>query len=123
MTTNVAVDGGTDKANYRLSYTNMDQKGILPYSIITRNTVTFNGGYNVTDRIKVSSMVNFTLTEAVGRYGTGYDNRNPNQSFRQWWNVATDIDALRRAYEQTGLNLTWNPYGSLDPERIAQPHY
>mgnify|MGYP001235047419 CR=1 FL=1 len=123
MTTNVAVDGGTDKANYRLSYTNMDQKGILPNSTIKRNTVTFNGGYNVTDRIKVSSMVNFTLTEAVGRYGTGYDNRNPNQSFRQWWNVATDIDALRRAYEQTGLNLTWNPYGSLDPERIAQPHY
>lgn len=123
MTTNIAVDGGTDRANYRLSYTRMDQKGILPNSNIDRNTVSFNAGYDVTDRIRVSSMVNFTLTEAVGRYGTGYDSRNPNQSFRQWWNVAADINDLRRAYEQTGLNLTWNPYASLDPERATQPHY
>src|SRR5690606_31211262 len=75
MTTNIAVDGGTDKADYRLSYTRMDQKGILPNSSIDRNTVAFNAGYNVTDRMRISSMVNFTLSEAVGRYGTGYDSR------------------------------------------------
>jgi TonB-linked SusC/RagA family outer membrane protein len=123
MTTNVSVDGGSDKAIYRLSYTNMDQNGILPNSNIKRNTVSFNGGYNVTEKLRVSSMVSFTLTEAIGRYGTGYDNRNPNQSFRQWWNVATNIEEQRRAYEQTGLNITWNPYASLDPERATRPHY
>ena len=123
MTTNIAVDGGTEKADYRLSYTRMDQNGILPNSNIDRNTVAFNAGYNVTERMRISSMVNFTLSEAVGRYGTGYDSRNPNQAFRQWWNVAVDMDDLRRAYEQTGLNLTWNPYASLDPERLSQPHY
>jgi TonB-linked SusC/RagA family outer membrane protein len=123
MNTNIAVDGGTDKANYRLSYTNVDQDGILPNSNITRNTVSFNGGYNITDRIKVSSMVNFTLTDATGRFGTGYDNRNPNQSFRQWYQVTTDMEDQRRAYEQTGLNISWNPWGALDPARATQPHY
>ena len=123
LNTNISVDGGTEKANYRLSYTNVDQKGVLPNSNITRNTVSFAGGYNVTDRIKVSSVVNFTLTEAVGRYGTGYDNRNVNQSFRQWYQATTDMKAQRDAYESTGLNISWNPYGALDPDRSTQPHY
>ncbi len=123
ISTNVAVDGGGDKAAYRLSYTNMDQNGILPNSSITRNTVAFNGSYNVTEKITVSSVVNFSLTEAIGRYGTGYDNRNVNQSFRQWYQVTTDMEEQRRAYEQTGLNISWNPYGALDPDRATQPHY
>ncbi|GAB4420270.1 MAG: SusC/RagA family TonB-linked outer membrane protein [Bacteroidia bacterium] len=121
--TNVAVDGGTEKANYRLSFTNVDQKGVLPNSHIARNTVSFAGGYNVTDRIKVSSTANYVLTEGLGRYGTGYDNRNVNQSFRQWYQVTTDMEDQRRAYEETGLNLSWNPYGALDPDRGTVPHY
>ena len=123
LNTNVSVDGGTERANYRLSYTNVDQNGVLPNSNITRNTVSFAGGYDVTDRINVSSVVNFTLTEAIGRYGTGYDNRNPNQSFRQWYQATVDMNDLREAYESTGLNISWNPYGALDPARATQPHY
>jgi TonB-linked SusC/RagA family outer membrane protein len=123
LNTNISVDGGTEKANYRLSYTNVDQNGVLPNSNITRNTVSFAGGYDVTERIRVSSVVNFTLTEALGRYGTGYDNRNVNQSFRQWYQVTTDIKDQREAYESTGLNISWNPYGALDPDRPTRPHY
>ena len=123
LNTNISVDGGTEKANYRLSYTNVDQNGVLPNSNITRNTVSFAGGYDVTERIKVSSVVNFTLTEALGRYGTGYDNRNVNQSFRQWYQSTTDMKAQRDAYESTGLNISWNPYGALDPDKATQPHY
>jgi TonB-linked SusC/RagA family outer membrane protein len=123
MNTNISVDGGSDVANYRLSFTNVDQNGILPNSKLKRNTVSFAGGYNVTDRIKVSSVINFTLTEGIGRYGTGYDSRNPNQSFRQWYQASTDMQEQKRAYEQTGLNLSWNPYGALDPARSTVPHY
>lgn len=121
--TNVAVDGGSENANFRLSFTNMDQSGVLPNSNINRNTVSFNGGLNLTDKLKVSSGVNYVLTKGLGRYGTGYDNRNPNQSFRQWYNVSTDMVEQRETYEQTGLNTSWNPYGSLDPARATVPHY
>jgi TonB-dependent SusC/RagA subfamily outer membrane receptor len=47
LNTNVSVQGGSDKANYRLSFTNVDQNGVLPNSNITRNTVSFAGGYDV----------------------------------------------------------------------------
>jgi TonB-linked SusC/RagA family outer membrane protein len=123
INTNIAVSGGTDKADYRLSYTNLDNNGVLPNSNLTRNTIAFNGGYKITDKVKVSSVVNYVLTEGKGRFGTGYDNRNVNQSFRQWYQATTDMEEQRRAYEQTGLNISWNPYGALDPARATVPHY
>ncbi|MEZ5055601.1 MAG: SusC/RagA family TonB-linked outer membrane protein [Saprospiraceae bacterium] len=119
----ISVDGGTDKGTFRLGYTNFDQSGVLPNSRIKRNTVNFAGGYDLTDKLNVSSTITFTNTQGKGRYGTGYDSRNVNQSFRQWYQVNADIQQLKDAYDQTGKNLTWNPYGSLDPNNPTQPHY
>jgi TonB-linked SusC/RagA family outer membrane protein len=123
VNSSISVNGATDKADYRLSYTNVDQNGVLPNSTIQRNTISFNGGYSVTEKIKVSSSISYTLTEAKGRYGTGYDNRNVNQSFRQWYQVSTDMKHQEQAYKMTKKNISWNPYGALDPARSTQPHY
>ena len=120
---NVSIAGGSEDANYRFSYTNMDQSGILPNSSIKRNTFSFNAGYKITDKIKISSVANYAVTDGKGRFGTGYDNRNVNQSFRQWYSTITDMVEQREAYESTGLNMSWNPYGPLDPARAPVPHY
>lgn len=121
--TNISIDGGTDKSAYRLSYTNFDQSGILPNSSITKNTLAFSGGYDVTDKLNITSSINYVATEGLGRYGTGYDNRNVNQSFRQWYQVTTDMEDQKLAYESTGDNISWNPFGASDASRTTQPHY
>ncbi|MCB0584984.1 MAG: SusC/RagA family TonB-linked outer membrane protein, partial [Phaeodactylibacter sp.] len=121
--TNVAIDGGGENSHYRLSYTYFDQGGILPNSEIDRNTVAFSGGFDMADNLKVSTSVNYVNTQGLGRYGTGYDNRNPNQSFRQWYQVTTDMEEQKQAYFDTRKNISWNPYGALDPGREAVPHY
>ena len=41
-TNSVAFDGATDKGNFRLSYTNVDEKGLLPNSSIKKNTLNFS---------------------------------------------------------------------------------
>ena len=87
MNANISIAGGTEDADYRFSYTNMDQSGILPNSSVKRNTFAFNAGYGLTDKIRISSVANYVVTDGKGRYGTGYDNRNPNQSFRQWYST------------------------------------
>jgi len=110
LNANIAFDGGNDDGSFRLSYTYFDQEGILENSNINRNSESLSGSYDLTSKLNVSSNVNYVYTDAIGRYGTGYDNRNPNQSFRQWYNVGVDMNELRDAYESTGLNLTWNPY-------------
>ena len=119
----VSFDGGTDKSTYRLSYTNFDMSGVVPGSKIKKNTVSFGGSYDVTDRLTASSTVSYINSNGKGRYGTGYDNRNVNQSFRQWYSPMVDMVAQREAYELTGKNISWNPYGALNPAISTQPHY
>jgi len=119
----IAFDGGGDKSTYRLSYTNFDQEGIVPGSKIKKNTVSFGGSLDINEKLTASSTVSYVNTNGKGRYGTGYDNRNVNQSFRQWYSPHVDMVQQREAYEQTGKNITWNPYATLDPSRATAPHY
>ena len=127
LNANVAFDGGNDDGSFRVSYTYFDQDGIIENSNISRNSVSLSGAYDLTNKLNVSSNVNYVFTDAIGRYGTGYDNRNPNQSFRQWYNVGVDLNQQRDAYERTGLNLTWNPYMHTYNPGVGQtpqsPHY
>lgn len=105
---NITIDGGNDKGFFKLGYTYADDNGILPNSSITKNMVNFSASYNLTDKLTVNSSVNFTNTEGLGRYGTGYDSKNLMTSFRQWWQVNVDIEEQRAAYERTKQNITWN---------------
>ena len=56
---NIAFDGGNDKGTFRLSYTNLTEKGILPNSQIKKNILNFNGSYNFTDKLSVESNVSY----------------------------------------------------------------
>lgn len=107
----ISVDGGNDQGTFRAGYSNLNKTGILPNSEIKKNVLDFSGSYNLSDRLSVNARAKYVNSEAVGRYGTGYDNRNVNQSFRQWYAMSTDIKRQEEAYEQSGRNLTWNPYG------------
>lgn len=51
---NVAISGANEKGNFRLSFTNMDQKGIAYNSDYKRRNFKFNGGYNFTDKLKAT---------------------------------------------------------------------
>lgn len=104
----IMIDGSNDKGYFKLGYTYAYDNGILPNSNITKNMVNFGAGYNLTSRLNVFSSINFTATEGLGRYGTGYDAKNQMTSFRQWWQVNVDVQDLRRAYERTKQNITWN---------------
>jgi TonB-linked SusC/RagA family outer membrane protein len=120
----VSIDGGTEEGTFRIGFTDMRQKGVLPGSNLRRNNASISTNYNLTDKLSVGASAQLAQTVGEGRYGTGYDSRNVNQSFRQWYQVNTDLQAQKNAYEKTGKNLTWNPYGFTFPEGTReQPHY
>ena len=117
LTNSIDISGGSDKATYRMSYANMDQTGVMPNSSLKRNNFSFNGSYDVLKNLKVSSSVNYINTKGVGRNNTGYSD-NIMSSFRQWYQVDTDMGLLKQLYDQTGRNVTWNPYWFDDPNPI-----
>jgi TonB-linked SusC/RagA family outer membrane protein len=109
----VSFNGATDKGTYRLGYTNFDQTGILPNSAIKKNIIDFASSYKLSDKFTVNSKITYTNMKGIGRYGTGYDSRNPNQSFKQWFQVNVDIQDQKAAYFKTRENITWNAINPL----------
>lgn len=115
----VFIDGGNETATFKLGYTRYDEKGILPNSEFDKNMVNFGASYNITPDLKAEASLNFTNTVGLGRFGTGYSSQNPNQGFRQWWQVNVDVQEQRDAYFRNRENVTWN---WTDPD-ILNPIY
>jgi len=104
----VSFDGGGATSQYKVGYTRNDEKGMLPNSSLNKNMFSLYGSIEPTKKFKISSSLNFTNSSAVGRYGSGYGNGNPNTNFRQWFQTNVDILELKEAYERNGQNITWN---------------
>jgi TonB-linked SusC/RagA family outer membrane protein len=120
MFNSVDLNGANEKGEFRLGYTNFNQTGILPNSEIKRNTISFNGSFNMTDKFTAGVSANYSNTDGNGRYGTGYDGRNILQSMRQWNQNNVDFDDQKDAYFATKKNITWN---ANDPLTNRTPIY
>ena len=109
---NVTLMGGSDKTVFKLAYTRVDDKGVLPNSELKKDLINFSASYDVNERLSVGASANYSRIKGIGRYGTGYNGNNPNQQFRQWWQVNTDIKDQKDAFFRNGLNISWN-WGDL----------
>lgn len=113
-TNSIDLSGGTEKSTYRMAYTNMDQKGIMPNSSLKRNILTLSGSHSFLPNLTVSGSANFTVTDGKGRNTTGYSD-NILTSFRQWWQINVDVLEQKELFERTGRNVTWNRNAYDDP--------
>jgi TonB-linked SusC/RagA family outer membrane protein len=104
----IMLDGGTDKGSFKLGYTRTDDWGIMPNSKLTKNMVNFGGSFNISNRLTAALSGNYTNTRGLGRYGTGYDDKNLMTNFRQWWQVNVDVKEQKDAYFRHRQNVTWN---------------
>ena len=108
LNNSIFIDGSSDKGSFKLGYTKSGDEGILPNSTIKKDLINFSSSYNITPKLTASGAVNYSKVKGIGRYGTGYDAKNPMTNFRQWWEVNVDIDELKEAYFRTKKNTTWN---------------
>ncbi|HJT72533.1 MAG TPA: SusC/RagA family TonB-linked outer membrane protein [Chitinophaga sp.] len=110
LTTNnsVTIDGGNDQGNFKLGYTKTVEQGMLPNSRLVKDMLNFGASYNMTSKLTASAAVNMSKIDGKGRYGTGYDEYNPNQGFRQWWQMNVDLKDQKDDYFRTKQNKTWN---------------
>ncbi len=123
----VTIDGGNDQGTFKLGYNNNIDRGVLPNSKITKNTLNFAGSLNITPKLTISSTVNFTVTSGLGRYGTGYNSNNPMTNFREWWQTNVDIKQQKEAYFRNNTNATWNyaspETGDISPIYWDNPYF
>jgi TonB-linked SusC/RagA family outer membrane protein len=104
----IMIDGTGEKGYFKVGYGRNSNDGILPNSNVTKDYANFSASYDVIKNVAASASINYTETNGLGRFGTGYSGLNPNQTFRQWWPSNVDIKQLEDAYNRTGQNMTWN---------------
>lgn len=120
---NIMLDGAGDKGTYKLGYTRNEERGVLPNSKVMKNIINFGATYNITDKLTASAAANYSKIDGKGRYGTGYNGRNVNQNFRQWYEANVDIQEQKEAYFRNYQNVTWNWANPADEVNGLIPIY
>ncbi|MGK7396982.1 MAG: SusC/RagA family TonB-linked outer membrane protein [Candidatus Cyclobacteriaceae bacterium M3_2C_046] len=113
--TNIALSGGSEVANYRLSYTNLTSNGYFPNSEFDRNTLNMSGNMKLGPKLSANGILNYVNATAYGRPITGYDDNNVMQKFVQWGQRQLDMGRLREYKNPDGSQRTWNRRSYYDP--------
>ena len=138
--TNFAFSKGGDNYQSRISYTHIDNKGIVPNSSQKKDFVSAKNTYNFTSKFSATLDVTYSATRAknvpADNYGSsggtaasGFTGVNPNAtvsgynqtigSFNQWFQRQLSIDDLRNYKNPDGTYRSWNIGGPRD----AKPKY
>ena len=87
-TNGVSVSNSNDMLTYRLSYSNMSNKGIIPNSDLFKNALSLNTSVKITPKVTVSTNLDFSRSNSNNRPAT---NRGANPM--QWaYAVSPHID-------------------------------
>jgi TonB-linked SusC/RagA family outer membrane protein len=115
LSNNVAISGGNDKSSFRLSYTNLDQTGVMPNSSLKRNTIAVSANTQITDKFSAGAKINYIRTEALGRPATGdWSPERPVNVLTYWYawtQRQIDPARLRNYKSDRYYHMTWNTQG------------
>ncbi|MDO8996584.1 MAG: SusC/RagA family TonB-linked outer membrane protein [Sediminibacterium sp.] len=119
ITNNVAIVGSNKDGDFRLSYTNLDQTGIVPNTDLKRNTVSFSGGYNLTDKFSARAFVSYIKSNSGNRPSISYGTESIMYLFTSWFPRSVKLSDMKRLWQpglegirQFGWNYNYhdNPY-------------
>ena len=87
-TNSVDLSGGSDKTNFRLGYTNLDNKGLLPNTTLKRNLVTLRVNSELTSKFSVDAKISYTKQNTKNRPQTS---GSPSNVFAQYMTLPRSV--------------------------------
>ena len=109
-TTNVAFSKATDNLNLRVSYTNLDIKGITPNEYLRRHTLNVNATAELSTRFTLGVNFNYIAENTNTESDDGYSNQTTG-TFGSWFHRDLDMNKmreLRRVTSPEGVFASWN---------------
>ena len=124
FTNSVAVTGGNDKATFRLGYTNLDSKGLIPNSTLKRNMITVRTTAQLTEKFKADAKISYNNEEVYNRPETsgsisnifrGYISTPRNIQFKHQdpWMAA---DGTMNMWSPISFSTRRNPYWVINED-------
>ncbi|NJM25326.1 MAG: TonB-dependent receptor [Bacteroidia bacterium] len=103
---NVALSGSNDNGDIRLSYTYLNQTGIVPNTDQKRNTISLAGGYKLTDKLSFRTTANYIAGESGNRPNLSYGTENIMYLLNCWFPRSLNIASFRDYWQEgrEGLN-------------------
>ena len=129
-TTNVAFSKATDALNMRVSYTNLDIKGITPTEYLRRHTLNANLTADLSTRFILGVNFNYIAENKNTESDDEYSNQSTG-TFGQWFHRDLDMNKLRELRTITspeGVFASWNKnnpdaYTSTNPAKSYGGNY
>ena len=100
MNATVAVSGGNDRSNARLSFSGENTDGIVPDQFLRRLGGVASGELAVNDRLTLNGSVNYDRNGATNRPGQGYT-ASVVEGLYVWFGRQVDMNALKQNYLQS----------------------
>jgi TonB-linked SusC/RagA family outer membrane protein len=106
FTNTVALTGGTDKLNFRLSVSNTDNAGILRHSSLNKKIANLTINSKLNEKITIEGLVQFNVEKVRNRSGAGDAYGNPNWIYM----LANTVDDSQLAPGDlpNGNEFVWN---------------
>ena len=103
LSTTVAVSGGTERANARMSVGADNVDGFVPNNYFQKATGLLSGALQVTPRLSTNAVLQYARQNGKNRPGIGYNNSILEQFF--WFGRQVNVDNLKN-WQQGAVNTT-----------------
>lgn len=115
MINSVSLAGGDANMDYRISYTQQKQTGIVPNNSQDRNVLSLNTGIKLPNKFSSRIGINYAKTTSTGRPATGGNNSNVLSSIVNLLPRTTNINDVRQYKNEDGSQraldqFTNNPF-------------
>jgi len=108
VTTNVSFTGGSERSNFRLSFTDLNQKGMIPNTEYKKKTLAFSASTNPVDKLTFAASGNYVNAYSDNQPGYGYNANNIMQQLT-WTGRQVDYTLLRdKQRNADGSIYNWN---------------
>ncbi|HEY0177557.1 MAG TPA: SusC/RagA family TonB-linked outer membrane protein, partial [Pedobacter sp.] len=104
----IAFSGSSDKFDYRLSYNNLDQTGVITNSSQSKNSFLFNSSYKITPKLTLNAYANYVNSSADNLPGSGGKRATSTMLQFTWFGRQVDISQLKNYQDANGNNINWN---------------
>lgn len=95
----VAITNQTDGSDFRMAYTNLASRGIVPNTDLGRHTVSMSTGQEIGESLRVRSNMNFVRSASTNVPNAGYDESSSIMYNWIWFPRNTPIEDLENYWK------------------------
>ncbi|MDB5231418.1 MAG: hypothetical protein JWN76_2223 [Chitinophagaceae bacterium] len=132
---NISFSKAGENFSTRISYTNLDIKGLIPNTYLRRHTLVTNGSFDLGTHFTVGANFNFVTQNQQAENNDAYSNQSSG-SFNQWFHRDLDMNIMRELQNYStpisatggGILASWNhanptSYSAAAPDKFYQGNY